>query len=59
MAVLVDHLKANSTMDDFLEGYPSVKERQVKAFLDLAPAAVGRLLRQSEWVRTRSKDEVN
>jgi len=32
---LLDHLEAGSTLDDFLEGFPSVKRAQAVAFLEL------------------------
>ncbi len=40
---LVDYLKAGHSIDDFLEGYPSVARSQVEAFLELSPEAVERL----------------
>ena len=40
---LVDALKAGQSIDDFLEGYPSVARWQVEAFLDLSPEAVDQL----------------
>ena len=33
---LLDHLEGGSTLDDFLEGFPSVKRKQAVAFLELA-----------------------
>jgi uncharacterized protein (DUF433 family) len=33
---LLDHLEGGSTLDDFLEGFPSVKREQAIAFLELA-----------------------
>jgi len=33
---LLDHLEGGSTLDDFLEGFPSVKREQAVAFLELA-----------------------
>ena len=33
---LLAHLKAGDTLDDFLEGFPSVRREQAEAFLDLA-----------------------
>ena len=32
---LVDHLEGGSTLDDFLEGFPSVTREQAVAFLEL------------------------
>ena len=33
---LLDYLEAGETIDDFLEGFPSVKREQVIAFLEAA-----------------------
>jgi uncharacterized protein (DUF433 family) len=33
---LLDHLEAGETIDDFLEGFPSVSREQVIAFLEQA-----------------------
>jgi uncharacterized protein (DUF433 family) len=39
---LIDHLKAGDTLEDFLEGFPTVRREQAQAFLELAlNAAVG------------------
>ena len=35
---LVDYLEGGETIDDFLEGFPSVKREQVIAFLEEAKA---------------------
>lgn len=40
---LIDYLKAGQSVDDFLEGFPTVERWQVEAFLDLSPGAVDRL----------------
>lgn len=40
---LVDYLKRGQSIDDFLDGFPSVERWQVEAFLDSSPAAVERL----------------
>jgi uncharacterized protein (DUF433 family) len=40
---LVDYLKRGQSIDDFLEGFPSVERRQVEAFLDSSPEGVERL----------------
>jgi uncharacterized protein (DUF433 family) len=40
---LIDYLKAGQSIDDFLEGYPSVDRWQVEAFLELSPDAVDHL----------------
>ena len=36
VASLIAHLKAGDTLDDFLEGFPSVTREQVEAFLEMA-----------------------
>jgi uncharacterized protein (DUF433 family) len=33
---LVDYLKGGESLDDFLEGFPSVSREQAEAFLQLA-----------------------
>jgi uncharacterized protein (DUF433 family) len=33
---LLDHLEGGSTLDDFLDGFPSVKREQAVAFLEMA-----------------------
>jgi len=33
---LVDYLKAGESIDDFLDGFPTVRREQVIAFLDAA-----------------------
>jgi uncharacterized protein (DUF433 family) len=40
---LVDYLKAGRSIDDFLEGFPSVGRWQVEAFLELSPQGVDQL----------------
>lgn len=40
---LIEHLEAGDTIDDFLEGFPSVARRQVIAFLDAAAVRVKEL----------------
>ena len=40
---LVEHLEAGDTIDDFLEGFPSVARVQVIAFLDAAAVRVKEL----------------
>ena len=37
---LLDHLKAGDSIDDFLEGFPSVGREKVIRYLDLANEAV-------------------
>lgn len=34
--MLLDHLKHGDTIDDFLEGAPSVSRKQAELFLELA-----------------------
>jgi hypothetical protein len=36
--MLLDHLKHGDTIDDFLEGAPSVSREQAELFLELAGA---------------------
>jgi uncharacterized protein (DUF433 family) len=36
VATLLDYLEAGETIDDFLEGFPSVTREQVVAFLEEA-----------------------
>jgi len=36
--MLLDYLKAGESIDDFLEGFPTVKREQVIAFLEAAEA---------------------
>jgi uncharacterized protein (DUF433 family) len=31
---LIDHLKAGETLEEFLEGFPSVSRKQAEAFLE-------------------------
>jgi uncharacterized protein (DUF433 family) len=33
---LIDYLKAGDSLDDFLDGFPSVSREQAQAFLELA-----------------------
>jgi uncharacterized protein (DUF433 family) len=33
---LIDHIEGNSTLDDFLEGFPSVSRDQAVRFIELA-----------------------
>jgi uncharacterized protein (DUF433 family) len=37
---LLDYLKAGDSIDDFLDGFPSVSREQVIAFLDAAEAQI-------------------
>ncbi|MCC2668649.1 MAG: hypothetical protein K0Q72_1120 [Armatimonadetes bacterium] len=36
---LLAHLKGGDTLDDFLDGFPSVRREQAEGFLDLALTA--------------------
>ena len=38
---LLDYLEAGDSIDEFLEGFPTVKREQVIAFLEEAKASVG------------------
>lgn len=37
---LVDYLKHGRTIEEFLEGFPTVERWQVEAYLDLSPDAI-------------------
>ncbi len=41
---LLDYLKAGESIDDFLEGFPTVKREQVIAFLEAAEAQIVNLV---------------
>ena len=41
---LLDYLKAGETIDDFLDGFPTVTREQVIAFLDEAEAQISKLV---------------
>ncbi|MBI4542142.1 MAG: DUF433 domain-containing protein [Gemmatimonadetes bacterium] len=40
---LVDYLKRGHSIDEFLQGFPTVERWQVEAFLDLSPEALDHL----------------
>ena len=40
---LIEHLEAGDSIDDFLEGFPSVKRKHVIAFLEAAANGVTKL----------------
>ena len=40
---LIDYLKGGHSIDEFLEGFPTVPRWQVEAFLELSPEAVDHL----------------
>lgn len=37
---LIDHLKAGDTIEEFLEGFPSVKREQIENFLEIAQGSL-------------------
>ncbi len=39
---LVDYIKAGHTLDDFLEGFPSVSREQAEAYLETTLDAAGK-----------------
>lgn len=41
---LLDYLKAGESIDDFLDGFPTVKREQVIAFLEAAQAQIVKLV---------------
>ncbi len=41
---LLDYLKAGDSIDDFLDGFPTVKREQVIAFLEAAQAQILQLV---------------
>ena len=41
---LLDYLKGGESIDDFLEGFPTVKREQVIAFLEAAEAQIVKLV---------------
>ncbi|MBW4555860.1 MAG: DUF433 domain-containing protein [Trichormus sp. ATA11-4-KO1] len=41
---LLDYLKAGESINDFLEGFPTVKREQVIAFLEAAQAQILKLV---------------
>jgi len=41
---LLDYLKAGESIDDFLEGFPTVKREQVIAFLEAVEAQIVKLV---------------
>ena len=38
---LLEHLAAGDSLDDFLDGFPTVKQEQVIAFLETRPGPTG------------------
>ncbi|BAY37071.1 hypothetical protein NIES2111_14050 [Nostoc sp. NIES-2111] len=51
VSTLLDYLKAGESIDDFLEGFPTVKREQVIAFLEAAQAQILKLVAQCEYSR--------
>ena len=41
---LIDYLKAGESIDDFLEGFPTVSKEQVVAFLEEAEAQIVKMV---------------
>jgi uncharacterized protein (DUF433 family) len=44
---LIDHLKSGYSIEEYLEGFPSVERWQVEAFLELSPEAVEQMMERS------------
>ena len=42
--VLIQHLAAGDSLEDFLEGFPGVSREQAVAYLEMTPEAVGALI---------------
>jgi uncharacterized protein (DUF433 family) len=42
--ILVQHLEAGDSLEDFLEGFPSVSREQAVAYLEMTPEAVDALI---------------
>ena len=42
--VLIQHLAAGDSLEDFLEGFPGVTREEAVAYLDMAPEAVDALI---------------
>ena len=45
---LVDYLKANHSIEEFLIDFPSVERWQIESYLDLSPDGLDRLRAQGE-----------
>jgi uncharacterized protein (DUF433 family) len=45
--ILIQHLAAGDSLEDFLEGFPSVSREQAVAYLDMTPEAVDALVARS------------
>ncbi len=44
---LVDYLKGSSSLDEFLEDFPTVERWQAESFLELSPHAIDQLRAES------------
>lgn len=42
--ILIQHLAAGDTLDEFLEGFPSVSREQAVAYLEITPEAIDALI---------------
>lgn len=42
--ILIQHLAAGDSLDDFLEGFPGVSREQAVAYLEMTPEAVDALI---------------
>jgi uncharacterized protein (DUF433 family) len=42
--ILIQHLTAGDSLEDFLEGFPSVSHEQAVAYLEMTPEAVDALI---------------
>jgi len=42
--ILIQHLAAGDSLEDFLEGFPSVSRAQAVAYLEMTPEAVDSLI---------------
>jgi uncharacterized protein (DUF433 family) len=42
--ILIQHLAAGDSLDEFLEGFPGVSREQVVAYLEMTPEAVDALI---------------
>ena len=54
---LLDHLQGDSTLEAFLEGFPSVSRYQAVQFLELAKDRLGSSAYPDRRVRTRRRQE--
>ena len=44
MEILIQHLAAGDSLEDILEGFPSVSREQAVAYLEMTPEAVDALI---------------